>query len=329
MRTNSVKSCSSLGSYTRGMHHSDHSNPSEASPFTIWRKILPCTALDCNKERQVWETKHSSSGAWRISIFRLVTWILNASQHYPSQLRGQVNQNPFAVLRDSITAFVRWIMLFHRFSRMVPCELAFIKSVFHYASNISHLKQFPIPFWKVTPNIKRKRCLRPFLGQCFSSTLQAVATHLDSCFKILLIENIARIVTFPQSPLLTQQKQRPSENPEGQIGTLAKKILHIDESILSSITSNLLHTFHKNHGLTWPSLQLTIVLLKTSLLDIFSPKTGSKCVLLQSCGSQYCESHTQESLPTIPFRTTAQCSKPLKLVVISLSPASLVFWSEV
>ena len=71
--------------------HSDHSNPSEVSPFTIWRKILPCTALDCNNERRVWETKHSSSGAWRISIFRLVTWIFNASQHCPSQLRGQVN----------------------------------------------------------------------------------------------------------------------------------------------------------------------------------------------------------------------------------------------
>lgn len=71
MRTNSVKSCSSLGCDTRGMHHSDHSNPSEVSPFTIWRKILPCTALDCNNERRVWETKHSSSGACRISIFRL------------------------------------------------------------------------------------------------------------------------------------------------------------------------------------------------------------------------------------------------------------------
>ena len=169
MRTNSVKSCSSLGCDTRGMHHSDHSNPSEVSPFTIWRKILPCTALDCNNERQVWETKHSSSGALRINKFRLITWNFNASQHYPSQLRGQVNQNTFAVLRDSIRAFVRWIMLFHQFSLMFPCELASIKSVFHYASNISHLKQFPIPFWKVTPNIKRKRCLRPFLGPLFFS----------------------------------------------------------------------------------------------------------------------------------------------------------------
>lgn len=34
--------------------------------------------------------------------------------------------------------------------------------------------------------------------------------------------------------------------------------------------------------------------LETSLLDIFSPKKGSKCVLLQSGGSQYCES--QKSL---------------------------------
>lgn len=33
MKTNSVKSCSSLGSYTRGMQHSDHSNPSEVQKF--------------------------------------------------------------------------------------------------------------------------------------------------------------------------------------------------------------------------------------------------------------------------------------------------------